>query len=115
MLEAAERIVEFTRDYPSSFLGSRLVRDAVLRNFTVLGEAAKRVSPEFRALHAVIPWRRIAGFRDVLVHDYDMVDDHEVWRVIEHDLPDLVRLLSDLVGGGREGAQDPGTRQRSPD
>jgi uncharacterized protein with HEPN domain len=79
------------------FQTSSLHQDAILRQLTIVGEAAKRVSVEFRARHPEVPWRQIAGFRDVVVHDYIRVDLQEVWRVVQEDLPALVVLLEPLV------------------
>jgi uncharacterized protein with HEPN domain len=74
-----------------------LHQDAILRPLTIIGEAAKRVSAEFRASHPEVPWRQIAGFRDVVVHDYARVDLQEVWRIPQEDLPALVMLWEPLV------------------
>ena len=63
----------------------------------VLGEAVKRLSPEFCAEHPEIPWRPMAGMRDRLIHGYDVVDLDEVWLVLERDLPDLLQRLEPLV------------------
>jgi uncharacterized protein with HEPN domain len=51
----------------------------VIRCLEILGEATKRLSPEFRCLHPGLPWRAMAGMRDVLIHAYDQVDLQEVW------------------------------------
>jgi len=68
---------------------SVMVQDAVIRNFEIIGEAAKRISPAFRDKHPHVPWRRLAGLRDVLIHAYDRVRVDEVWGFIERDPPDL--------------------------
>ncbi len=68
---------------------SLLIQDGVIRSFKVIGEAVKRVSQELRQIHPEIPWRQIAGFQDVLIHDYMGLDLDEVWNVVERKLPDL--------------------------
>ena len=81
----------------ASFLASSRDQDAILRQLTIVGEAAKRVSEEFRTSHQDIPWRRVAGFRDVVVHDYFNVDLEEVWRIVHGDVPALILLIEPLV------------------
>jgi uncharacterized protein with HEPN domain len=81
----------------SSFGGGNLHQDAILRQLTIVGEAAKCVSVEFRIHHPGVHWRQVAGFRDVVVHDYSRVDLEEVWRIVQEDLPALITLLEPLV------------------
>lgn len=64
-----------------------------MRNFEVIGEAVKQLSPDLRDQYAEVEWRRVAGFRDVLIHNYMGVDLDEVWNVIEKDLPRLKRTV----------------------
>jgi len=85
-----------TRD---QFLGTPKEQDAILRQLTILGEAVKRVSQEFRDQNPEIAWKRVAGFRDVVVHDYFHVDLEEVWRIVSEDLPALVQQLDRLAAG----------------
>jgi uncharacterized protein with HEPN domain len=98
MLQASRKAIEYARGLnEEQFQASGLHQDAILRQLTIVGEAAKRVSAEFRASHPEVPWRQVAGFRDVVVHDYARVDLQEVWRIVREDLPALVTLLEPLV------------------
>jgi uncharacterized protein with HEPN domain len=98
MPQASQKTIEYARGLnEEQFQASGLHQDAILRQLTIVGEAAKRVSAEFRASQPEIPWRQIAGFRDVVVHDYVCVDLQEVWRIVQQDLPPLITLLEPLV------------------
>lgn len=71
-------------------------QDAILRRITIIGEATKRLSPEFRQKHSDIPWKKIAGMRDVITHDYDEIDLTEIWTVITENIPELLKYLENL-------------------
>lgn len=91
-------IIEFTREMnESDFLDDVKTQSAVLHQLLVLGEAVKRLSPEFRARHPEIPWVLIAGMRDNLIHEYDSVDLQEVWSTAERDVPRLLASLEPLL------------------
>ena len=69
MLQAARKALEYVQDLTEGqYLGSSRDQDAIIRQLTIVGEAAKRVSPEFKGEHSEIPWRKMAGFRDLVVH-----------------------------------------------
>jgi uncharacterized protein with HEPN domain len=84
-----------------TFLRERMIQDAVIRNFEVIGEAANRLSPAARDPAGAV-WQRIIAFRNRLIHGYWSVDLLLVWDVIQKDLPGLklefARLLRDLGG-----------------
>jgi uncharacterized protein with HEPN domain len=99
MLEAIARIRRYVgRKRRAGFLGDALLQDAVIRNIEIIGEAASRLSPEFAAQHAQIPWRDIVGMRHRLIHGYLNVNLVTVWEVIERDLPALAPRLRVLLG-----------------
>lgn len=95
--ECIEAIESYTLDGKKKFMQTRMIQDAVIRNFEVIGEATKRLSPEFRAKYSKVPWRRIAGLRDILIHDYLRVDLAEVWGIIVNDLPDLKIAIDNIT------------------
>lgn len=72
-------------------------QDAILRRIMIIGEATKRLSLEFRQQHSSIPWKQIAGMRDIITHNYDNVDLEEVWTVITVNLPSLYKYISPLL------------------
>ena len=98
MLRAARKVVEYAEGTTRESLPSIPMRlDAVLYEIVVLGEAARRLSTELRAAHPEVPWREIIGLRSVITHGYDQIDDDELWRVIERDLPDLLSKLEAIL------------------
>ena len=98
MLNACRRVVEYACGLTEEgFLASPRDQDAILRQLTVAGEAAKNVSTGFRASHPEVPWKKVAGFRDVAVHGYFRVDVKEVWRIVQQDVPPLITALEPLV------------------
>ena len=98
MLDAARKIIDYARGTTQESLPSIPMRlDAVLYEIVVLGEAARRLSPEIRSAHSEIPWREIIGMRSIVTHGYDQVDNQELWQVIERDLPDLMPKLEAIL------------------
>ena len=89
MFERCGRIDRFIAGGRAKFMAAEELQDAVIRNIEVIGEAAKRVSPESRGRLAELDWKRICGMRDVLIHDYIGVDLEQVWSVASVRIPEL--------------------------
>ena len=95
---ACERALEFTAGVTRERLSSDLMLQfAVVRAVQIIGEAARLVSPEFRAQHPEIPWARITTMRHRLVHEYMKVDLDIVWAVVQTHIPELLRLIGPLL------------------
>lgn len=79
------------------FISSSHWQDAVIRQLEIIGEATKRLSAELCSRYADIPWRRIAGLRDVLIHDYMGVDIKAVWEITQQNLPVLKARIETIL------------------
>lgn len=97
ILEGIERIQAYTAGDRETFMGSHLVQDAVIRNLQTLAESSQRLSEPIKASEPMIPWRDIAGFRNVLTHGYLGLDTEVVWSVIEQDLPGLQQAVERML------------------
>lgn len=97
MRECLGRILEFTKAQRTHFNGSRLVQDAVIRNLQTLTESSQRLSSEIKATEPQVPWRDLAGFRNVIVHGYLGIDLGAVWLVVEQDLPALTEAVDRMA------------------
>lgn len=95
---ATKRILEFSRGFDlNAFFADTRTQSAILHQLMIIGEAVKRLSPEFRLQHPEIRWTPMAGMRDVLIHAYDTVDLEEVWQTVVNDIPALATGLAGLI------------------
>lgn len=85
------------------FSASSLLQDAVLRRIEIIGEAVKNISDETKNKHSGIPWKNIAGTRDVLTHEYFGVNLERIWKTAEEDLPLFKKQVLDLKGELKNG------------
>jgi len=94
ILQSINNILDYTKDLnKKDFSKSKLVQDAVIRNFEIIGEATKKVSDDYKQVHFEVPWKAISGMRDKLIHDYIGVDIEVIWKTIKEDLPPLKKKL----------------------
>jgi uncharacterized protein with HEPN domain len=92
--EAARKVEEFLAgDDAAAFLGDSKTQSAVVLQLLIVGEAAKRLSSEFRARHPSVPWSQIMRMRDKLIHHYEEWDVELIWQVTQGDLPRLRQAL----------------------
>jgi uncharacterized protein with HEPN domain len=97
ILTAARLAIRFAEGLDlTGFLADEKTQSAVIHQLLVIGEATKRLSPEFRSQHPQLPWKMIAGMRDKLVHEYDDVDLNEVWNTLGGDVPQVIAALQNL-------------------
>lgn len=97
ILDAIAKIESYVAVGHDVFMATSHWQDAVIRQLEIIGEATRNLSPEFRARHTQVPWRRIAGLRDVLIHDYMGVRLPAVWEVTKADLPVLKKQIEDIL------------------
>jgi uncharacterized protein with HEPN domain len=89
ILRCIARIEEYTAGGRESFFASHLIQDGVIRNLQTLGESSQHLSDGVRASQSSVDWKGLAGFRNVLVHDYLGIDLDLVYRAVDEDVPKL--------------------------
>ena len=100
--DAVADILAYAEAGEDAFLHETMRQDAVIRKLEVIGEAVKQISEHTRALRPDIPWRRVAGMRDRLIHQYFGVDLDLVWNVVRLELPGLAGAVDDLLSRNPE-------------
>ena len=81
----------------SGFIADEKSQDAASRCLKIMGEASKRISADYRAVHAEIPRARMAGFRDVLAHGYDGLDYQLCWKIIQENVPAVIAQIEAII------------------
>lgn len=96
ILECIDYIFDYVSAGKDEFIEKKIIQDAVIRNLEIIGEATKKLSAEFKTKEDDIPWRKMAGLRDVLIHDYFGVDLEIVWNVVDKELPKIKEKIEKL-------------------
>jgi uncharacterized protein with HEPN domain len=98
ILDAIAKIERYTTVGHERFLVESHWSDAVIRQLEIIGEATKRLSADLRDRHPEVAWRRMAGMRDVLIHNYMGVDLQVVWDITQQALPTLKSTIEEILG-----------------
>jgi uncharacterized protein with HEPN domain len=98
ILEAVRLALSYVRGVTKeTFLCDTQCQDSVIRRIEIIGEAARRISPQTKESYPVIPWNEMVGMRNLMVHEYDDVDLEIVWDTVQRDLPLLIELIEPLI------------------
>ena len=95
--DALSLILEYAKDGKTEFDANGMCRDAVIRQFEVVGEASKSVGTDYKSAHPEVPWRDLARLRDVLIHQYFSVDLDAVWDAVVRRVPTVLASITALL------------------
>lgn len=97
MAEAIRQIEKYASKGKQAFERDELIRVWIVHHLQVLGEAARGISDESQKIYHQIPWNKIIGFRNILVHHYFTINAEEIWAVVEVNIPQLKRELQVIL------------------
>lgn len=104
ILDCINKIQVYTKGMnQGEFLNNSLIQDGVIRNLEIIGEATRQLDQSFRLRYPQIEWKKIAGMRDKLIHDYIGVDLWAVWGVIEKIIPDFYEQIQEIIKKEKDG------------
>ena len=102
-MESISEIEKYTKGISEDeFARSTQVQDAVVRRLEIIGEAAKHLSDETKEKYNFVPWKKVIGSRDVLIHDYFTVDIELVWDTVINDIPELKQNIGKILAEPEE-------------
>jgi uncharacterized protein with HEPN domain len=97
VLSAAKQVIKFTENVEKErFENDELIQSGVIRQIELMGEATKHLTGEFKARYQEIPWKKMAGMRDILIHSYDYIDLDEVWNAVQISIPDIIKKIDQI-------------------
>lgn len=102
ILECVHRIEEDIAEGRERFMAAHTLQDAVLRNLQVMAESTQRLSDVVKGTQPDVEWRKIAAFRNILVHDYLGIDLEAVWDITQRDVPELKQAVEIMLGTPQE-------------
>jgi uncharacterized protein with HEPN domain len=98
ILEASHKVRRYTAGLSeNAFRKDDKTLDAVVRNLEVIGEAVKKLPAKIRAKHSQVDWKKIAGLRDILIHEYFGIDVEIIWDILENKLPALEKEVKKII------------------
>ena len=95
--QAIDRIEQYTAPDKRAFFDDQKTQDAVIRQLSIMGEAAGKLPAKLRTGYPAIPWKQIIGMRNILIHDYSEISVERVWETVEHDLPGLKKAIEYMI------------------
>ncbi len=99
ILLAVEKVNEYVnRGGRKLFDEDTAIQDALIKQIEIIGEATRKISEEFKEGYIEVPWKKMVGMRDKLVHDYMGVDLEAVWKTAVGDIPELKKLIEEVLG-----------------
>lgn len=98
IIDAINDIEDFTKNMCfEEFANDKKTINGVIRSLEIIGEAAKNIPKSVRNRHPLIPWKKMAGMRDKLIHEYFGIDIKILWKTIKKDIPPLKPLIQDIL------------------
>jgi uncharacterized protein with HEPN domain len=98
ILTCAQNVQNFTAGMTfDSFLADARTIRAVAFEFTTIGEASRAIPQEIQDQHPEVPWGKMQGIRNVLVHEYFRLDEEILWKASQEDIPPLIAVLENMI------------------
>lgn len=97
ILENIKQLEDYVSKGKQSFFADSMIQDASVRKLHIITESTQRLSEDIKYRYPEIPWRMMAGFRNIIVHDYLGIDLEQVWQVIDIDIPVLKTRIYEIL------------------